>query len=289
MNVNELMESPWLVIDVESCGLHGAPFAVGAVLMVRGLWDHLYMKCWATKVPDDGWLSEEDLAWVKANVKVKPNCEHIVEVYENFLNWWHMLQLKYPGIRMAADCAWPVEARFLLEVANHARKSGRKFEVYPLVDISSVMLMVGLDPLASYPRAEYNLPAHHPLNDAKHSAGIFYDCMRRLGGMGEVKGGGGGVVSDCLARKIAEAHFGLDKAQRLLNRLVALGDCKVPTTLEAREKEVEVAVGGDVVQVDPSVDMGALRAMVRQVQEHHRKQLVELSAEAVAQVMGGAK
>jgi hypothetical protein len=49
---------------------------------------------------------------------------------------------------------------------------------YPLVDVASVRLAAGLDPLGAYDRTAGELPVHNPLADARQSARLLLEALK---------------------------------------------------------------------------------------------------------------
>jgi hypothetical protein len=94
-----------------------------------------------------------------------PTRQHMLNTFWH--EWRHWAD---QGAVLVADCAWPVEARFLSDCVklNHGE---REWEgPYPLHDLASVFLALGIDPLRLTERQPDELPAHHPLMDARQSA-----------------------------------------------------------------------------------------------------------------------
>lgn len=167
----------FMVFDVESIGLHGEGFAVGYVVIKR-----------------DGTVVEEDLFscpphaadgtvqnlnWVTKNVPDLPVTSHRpFYVREKFWKCW--LRWREHGAVLVADCAWPVEARFLAACVDLLPNEREWLGPYPLHDLASILLATGADPLAITPRLENELPAHNPLNDARQSARQLAGALRRL-------------------------------------------------------------------------------------------------------------
>jgi len=86
---------------------------------------------------------------------------------------------KDKGAVLAADVPWPVEARFLAQCIDD--EPGRKWDgPYPLIDIASVRLAAGLDPLASVERLAEELPQHDPLCDARQSGRLLVEAIQRM-------------------------------------------------------------------------------------------------------------
>ena len=159
----------FFVLDVESTALHGVPFAMGWVVVdtkTRVEIAHRYMSCLPVQVPD---------TWVVENViPVLPPHTHLSfkALVMDFATEW--VQWRANGAWLATDVAWPVEAKFLLQAVEIDR---RIVPVYPLIDIASVRLAKGLDPCASYARESNELPAHHPVADARQSARLLLEVL----------------------------------------------------------------------------------------------------------------
>lgn len=165
------MLSLFVSFDVESNGLHGQPFSVGAIAYLDG--------------QEIDWLSvatdplEPVDPWVKANVLpvMAFGCTRVGSVgavMAAFAEFWRVH--KKAGAVLVADCPWPVEARFL----HSCIYSGAMPESdgpYPLIDVASVRLARGLDPLATCERLPNELPAHNPLADARQSARLLLEAM----------------------------------------------------------------------------------------------------------------
>jgi hypothetical protein len=181
----------WLVFDVESIGLHGVGFAVGAVVVnpEGRIVDEFYAACPIDRAASSiemtaGPWNAEDLDWVRENVKLTHYTHDVpMEVAQAFWNFWARLMIDGEGRRklyMAADVPWPVEANFLRRcVAQNWPES--KFQgPYPLIDIASIRLAAGFDPLATEPRYASELPVHNPLSDAWQSARSLAEALARI-------------------------------------------------------------------------------------------------------------
>lgn len=165
----------YLVFDVESIGLHGEGYAVaGGIYGPNGSRRNEF--CFACN-PNEAQGMGDDRKWVKENIPViAVTHDDPRGVRAAFWELW--MAHKKDGVWMAADCAWPVEARFLHECV---RDSGGQWDgPYPLVDIGSVLLGAGGDPLMNYPRLPDELPKHDPLADARQSARILWDTLPSL-------------------------------------------------------------------------------------------------------------
>lgn len=178
----------WFIFDVESIGLHGEAFAVAAQvfdhnadpLPLSGGWWHFFPQ-------DRAAGTQKNHRWIDENIpSLGPSpLESRMIMREFFWDAWQEAKSRYPGIVMAAECAWPVEARFLHAVIADDPEAREFSGPYPLHDIASIMLAAGMDPMATYARAheEADLyPPHHPLGDVKHSAWCLRAALQRLNG-----------------------------------------------------------------------------------------------------------
>jgi len=171
----------YFVFDVESVGLYGLGFAVGwVVLNDDGIeLESNYLACphqEASYSADD-----KDLEWVEENVLPhlpEPNCDVLPDLYHRFWEAWTVWGSK--GAIMAADCNYPVETNFLRScILNDRRRTSQA--PYPLVDLASVLLAEGYDPIGTYERLESEKPAHNPVNDARQSGRLLVKLLE-LGG-----------------------------------------------------------------------------------------------------------
>lgn len=157
----------FMVFDVESVGLHGEGFAVAWVVVNRQ-GESLHEGCLSCD-PDLCAGTDESRAWVAANVpsmdRTNPTKQHLRNAFWH--EWRHWAN---KGAVLVADCAWPVEANFLSACValNHTEREWHG--PYPLHDLASVLLATNSDPLALTDRLADELPAHHPLMDARQSA-----------------------------------------------------------------------------------------------------------------------
>jgi hypothetical protein len=166
---------PVMVFDVEAIGLHGEGYAVGYVVIMDGKEVEAEMfACEAGMATG----FDTDRLWVYENVPaLEPNTADPFIVREKFWRRWREWSTK--GAVLAAECAWPVEARFLAACVD-VQPVGRRFSgPYPLVEISSVM-MAGLDPMRPYERLESEKPVHNPVADARQSARLLLAALEMV-------------------------------------------------------------------------------------------------------------
>lgn len=171
-------EVRFMVFDVESVGLHGEGFAVGYVVVDTNsnkpsqfIGERLLVCPPTYATGNDGGRK-----WIAGNVPDMPlNCSTPRDVRTQF--WAHWELWREQGARLLADCAWPVEARFLAQCVDDdsARTLGGP---YPLLDLSSILLAYGMDPTTVFYREPDELPPHNPLNDARQSARLLLEHIR---------------------------------------------------------------------------------------------------------------
>lgn len=170
-------QSKLFVFDVESIGLRGEAFAVGFVvasgsnILVRH-----------TLAIDRRLASgnADDRAWCDKGIPDIPaNCSSAYDLRVQFWSAWKTF--KANGAIMCAEVAWPVETGFLSACAQ--LDGNEHHGPYPLVDVSSVMLAAGMDPMAAYPRLDGEIPVHDPLADATQSHRLLIEALKKLEGL----------------------------------------------------------------------------------------------------------
>lgn len=164
----------FFVFDVESAGLYGEGFAVGYAVVDR-----------EGTLLDDGYFGapfetvecpKHDHDWVATNVLPhlpEPNCKDPEEVRSRFWSEW----VRWRGeATPAADVPYPVETAFVRACVLQ-RPQYQLIAPYPLIDVASVLLAAGDDPIGTYARLPSELPAHHPTADAKQSARLMIEAL----------------------------------------------------------------------------------------------------------------
>lgn len=157
----------YFVFDVESIGLYGEGFAVGYVVVDRlgvVLEENIFSCPTISAVG-----KEDDRQWVEVNIPKLPITHHTTkEVRKAF---WDVLQKwKEQEAIIVADCCYPVETNFLSACVRDNVIDKRWKAPYPLHELATLLMVKGLDPLATSVRFENELPAHNPLNDSRLSA-----------------------------------------------------------------------------------------------------------------------
>lgn len=196
---------PVMVFDVESIGLHGEGFAVGYVVIEPSMGVEVEAECFACD-PDEADGSPEDRAWVRKNIPaIKINCANVGSVEEKFWAVWLRWSMSMEGVLMAADCGWPVESRFLMKCVD-TMPEARKFSgPYPLVEILSVLMSAGFDPMTKWKRLKSEMPEHDPVADARQSARLLIQCWNgTLKPEPEKRGLNGG--GECFTKSMDRSH-----------------------------------------------------------------------------------
>jgi hypothetical protein len=166
----------FMVFDVESVGLHGEGFAV-AFVVVTSDGDELDRARFACD-PTHALGDDDDRRWIAENIPPIPVTHPDPRaVRDAFWSAWEVV--KGHGAVLAADCAWPVEARFLAACVDDDPKMRKWGGPYPLHDVATARLAAGLDPLATEERQDGEDPKHDPLADARQSARLFLEALNR--------------------------------------------------------------------------------------------------------------
>lgn len=169
--------TPYLVFDVESIGLHGEGFAVGWVVVDkdRNILDSGLRSCPSSAARG----SKEGHEWVRDHVPdMRPS--HTAPWMVRTAFWREWQRWKVEGALLVADCAWPVEARFLAQCVDDDPLNRTWDGPYPLHDLASILLARGLDPLKKNEREPNELPEHNPLCDATQSARLLLNALHPL-------------------------------------------------------------------------------------------------------------
>lgn len=164
----------YIVFDVESVGLHGEGFAVGAVVLDLEGNQHEQVEFSCPPYAARG--SSEGFNWVANNCpKLRKTHQSPRQVRAAFWRFWLVWQAK--SAVLVADCAWPVEARFLLDCVGDKPLEREWRGPYPLLDLACFLVAKGKDPLEKRERKPNEMPEHSPLADALQSARTLTETL----------------------------------------------------------------------------------------------------------------
>lgn len=168
----------FLVFDVESVGLHGEGFAFGYVVVNRAGREITAARaaCKSERARGD----EAGRDWVYANIPESVAVTALDPRDVRSLFWETWLPWRARGALLCADCPWPVEARFLAACVDDDPAARTWEGPYPLLDVASVRFAVDFGPLDTIDRRPDELPVHDPLCDARQSARLLVEALRRL-------------------------------------------------------------------------------------------------------------
>jgi len=177
----ELLKHDLIVIDVESNGLWGQPFAVGAVCMTAGgrVLRTFRSRCNIDEVPDE-WIVENE---IEEKLSHFPLVEGQRELIAGFVNW--LIQEENLAAGVFVDVGFPVDTGFL-GLFKLLDPQWRKYAPYPLLEVSSIIMSAGASPRVD--REEYAKEligektgmAHDPVWDAEVSGLCVIRALRKL-------------------------------------------------------------------------------------------------------------
>ncbi len=172
-----------LSFDLETNGLHGRAFAVGAVVMDGNgnVLDEFAARCLLNEKVDD---------WVKNNVlpaidDMPVTHKTYTELREAFWQWY--LRAEPEADYVLVNNGYPVEYRFLLDCQDADLDERYWQHPFPVLELNSILLMTNHDS-ASSKRAlkdgldpEYGRKMHHPVADAKMAVQLAFAAFSLSG------------------------------------------------------------------------------------------------------------
>ncbi|AYV83315.1 MAG: hypothetical protein Hyperionvirus5_121 [Hyperionvirus sp.] len=180
-----------LTFDVESLGLYGDAFAVGAVIHnhlgeeMGTLFEHCPHT--ATKeasldLSDPRNRSE----WIVKNVvpvlKTPASCKNPREIRDKFWKFYREWIMIAKNLKMkldvVVDAGYPVETNFLRECVGDSFEERQYEGPYPLQEVQTAIKLAGYT--KENERLAGEEPAHHPLADSRQSARIWRECNNML-------------------------------------------------------------------------------------------------------------
>lgn len=152
----------FLTFDIESDGLYGEAFAVGAVVVDDN-------EAEIDRFSGVAEMDKVESEWVKQNCipylhefPVYPDRKSMRDAFWKFY-------MKYrSNARIVSDVPVPVEASFLRACVMDDPENRMFLAPYPLIDVASVLFAAGMDP--NMDRTQFGGGrAHNPLDDALNS------------------------------------------------------------------------------------------------------------------------
>lgn len=183
--MKNFLDRDLIIIDVESNGLYGQPFCVGAVLMDQGgrILSQFLGRCGIDQV-EDAWV----LKHVLPALEINENYPNLNGLEKGFIQWFvsvHGEDRLTP--RVIVDMGFPVDGGFLYRLGIRKDVHGERWQEtapYPLYDLGSILAGLGIDP--DIDRQEFAGPLigvsrgakHNPLWDAELTGLCLIRAMR---------------------------------------------------------------------------------------------------------------
>jgi hypothetical protein len=171
-----------LCFDLETNGLHGEVFAIGAVVMQA---DGQILDEFTGRTQ----LVDDVDSWVQANVlptiKDLPISHSTYkDLRESFWRWY--LRAEKQSDYVLVSNGYPVEYRFLIKCQEENLKERYWQHPFPILDLSSLLIIAGEEPsskskLKSQIINEGKFARHNPLDDAKISALAAFHAFKQAG------------------------------------------------------------------------------------------------------------
>lgn len=154
--------------DAEANGLHGEVFCIGSVLMKVATGEVVWTDVLRTpiRLPVDPYVTEHVLPSLASIPVTHMSAKDMRDLF------WDRMKACPPITITVADFGWPV-ATGLLSACVADNPVRRMSGPFPLHEVSSLMLGVGMDPYQDYTASlmpPTHLTKHHPGYDAHLSA-----------------------------------------------------------------------------------------------------------------------
>lgn len=173
-------QTKFLCFDLESNGLHGQAFAIGALVIdaTGKVYDQFMARIRVTKKMDE---------WVKENVVPVIDDMPIThktypEMCEDFWQWFVAAQEISDYVLVSNG--YPVEYRFLLDCQGADIDERYWQHPFPIIDLSSLLLPLGelkdasKSKLMAKVQKQHDFRPHHPLDDAKATILVAFEALK---------------------------------------------------------------------------------------------------------------
>lgn len=171
-----------LCFDLESNGLHGEVFAVGAVVMDA---NGKILDQYTGRSKIVGSVNE----WVKDNVLTAIEDMVIThgsakDLRESFWRWYVKTEPEVDYVLVSNG--YPVEYRFLIKCQEENLEERFWQHPFPILDLSSLLLQADVSTaekasIKNEMIKNGSLAMHHPLHDAKMSALLAFESFKKTG------------------------------------------------------------------------------------------------------------
>ena len=170
-----------LCFDLETNGLHGEVFAVGAVVVDASgkVFDEFTGRCKLTG-PIDAWVEKSVIPAIKdMPIMYQTNAN----LREAFWKWY--VKTEEQSDYVLVSNGYPVEYRYLLKCQEENLEERYWQHPFPLLELTSLLLLTETFAAKNKQVAELhrtgNYKRHHPLDDAKISATLAFQAFRVSG------------------------------------------------------------------------------------------------------------
>jgi hypothetical protein len=171
-----------LSFDLETNGLHGQAFAIGALVIDAS--SKVYDE-FTARIPVEGELD----AWVAHNVL--PSLDDMPVTHKSYKElrdaFWRWYIIAEPNSDyVLVDNGYPVEYRFLLDCQGDDIHGRYWQHPFPCIDLSSLLLTLGGETTKKQLQSEVAAKQgpfrpHHPLDDAQLSALMAFVAFQKAG------------------------------------------------------------------------------------------------------------
>ena len=167
-----------LSFDLESNGLHGEVFAVGAVVQTAdGFVTNEFSGRCEIREPTDEWVTANVLPAIE-DMPISHSSYRALR--EAFWAWY--LQAETQVDYVLVSNGYPVEYRFLLKCQEEDLDERYWLHPFPILDLTSLLIGAGQNPtdknqLVARLASQHKLSRHHPLHDAKLAVMSAFEAL----------------------------------------------------------------------------------------------------------------
>ncbi len=166
--------------DIESDGLYGEGFAVGAAIIdvdTGNLCDEFSGVVDGYKV-HDSFVRDNIMKHLK-DMKKYPSVEALRrEFWDFYIKYRGEDRIQNPEVIFLVDNGMPVEARFLRDCVMDDHRNRQFLSPFPAVDLATVLQLYGYENhMNRRAFCEYKGSKHHPLDDAMASGLTFWKLL----------------------------------------------------------------------------------------------------------------